>query len=222
MEDEVKVEEKQEEVVEQKAPQKPLSKKEKKKLAKQEKKAKKKEQKAADREFEKTHPLRKRKIAAWIVELVGLVIALVPAVVIIGVIILALIAYIWGALVYLLLIFGLLLIGIGYFIYAASVDHPSLDGYFNIGGSIFNWANGMMDFLDKVNGYFVTIFAGVSLAIEIVGYVLLMTSLPALSKKHKVSYIILMSLILTLSIAMLIFGITKLIPSGTPTPPPTE
>ena len=206
MDEEVKVEQKEE--------QQPLSRREQKKLAKQEKKAKKKEKKEADRAFEKSHPLRKRKIAAWIVELVGLVIALVPAVVIIGVIILALLAYIWGAIVYLLLIFGFLLIGIGYFIYAANTENPSPDGYFNIGASIFNWANGMLDFLDKVNGYFVTIFAGVSLAVEIVGYVLLMTSLPALSKKHKVSYIILMSLILTLSIAMLIFGITKLIPQG--------
>ena len=214
---------KEQQPVEQKAPQKPLSKKEKKKLAKQEKKAKKKEQKATDREFEKTHPLRKRKIAAWIVELVGLVIALVPAVVIIGTIFIALCAYIFGAFVFLLLVFGLLIFGLGYLIYMNSVEHPSMDGYMNIGGSIINWANGLMNFLDKIDGWFVTIFAGVSLVIEIVGYVLLMTSLPACSKKHKVSYIVLMSLILTLSIAMLIFGITKLIPSGTPTlPPPTE
>lgn len=206
--------------IEQKVEQKPLSKREKKKLAKQEKKQRKKEQKLADKEFERNHPLRKRKIAAWIVELVGLVVAMVPAVVIIGVIFIAICAYIWGALVFLILVFGLLLFGLGYLIYASSVENASFDGYMNIGGSIFNWANGLMNFLDKIDGWFVTIFAGVSLVIEIVGYVLLMTSLPACSKKHKVSYIVLMSLILTLSIAMLIFGITKLIPSGTPTPPP--
>lgn len=208
--------------IEQKVEQKPLSKREKKRLAKQEKKQRKKEQKLADKEFEKNHPLRKRKIAAWIVELVGLVVAMVPAVVIIGVIFIAICAYIWGALVFLILVFGLLLFGLGYLIYASSVENASFDGYMNIGGSIFNWANGLMNFLDKIDGWFVTIFAGVSLVIEIVGYVLLMTSLPACSKKHKVSYIVLMSLILTLSIAMLIFGITKLIPSGAPAVPPTE
>ncbi len=208
--------------IEQKVEQKPLSKREKKRLAKQEKKQRKKEQKLADKEFERNHPLSKRRRAAWIVELVGLVVAMIPAVVIIGTIILALLLYIAGAFVFLLLVFGLLLFGLGYLIYASSVEHPSMDGYMNIGGSIFNTANGLMNFLDKIDGWFITIFAGVSLVIEIVGYVLLMTSLPACSKKHKVSYIVLMSLILTLSIGLLIFGITKLIPSGAPAVPPTE
>ena len=71
-------------IIEQKEEQKPLSKREKKKLAKQEKKQKKKEQKLADKEFEKNHPLRKRKIAAWIVELVGLTITAVPGVIFLG------------------------------------------------------------------------------------------------------------------------------------------
>ncbi len=202
--------------------QKPLSKREKKRLAKKEKKQRKKEQKLADTEFERNHPLRKRRRAAWIVELVGLLVAAVPAVVIIGILIAAILIYIFGAFVFLLLVFGLLLFGLGYLIYANSVEHPSMDGYINIGGSIFNWANGLMNFLDKIDGWFITIFAGVSLVLEIVGYVLLMTSLPACSKKHKVSYIVLMSLILTLSIGMLIFGITRLIPSGAPAVPPAE
>ena len=199
---------------EQNVEEKPLSKREKKKIAKQEKKALKKEQKAKDREFERNHPLRKRKIAAWIVELSGLLIAAIPAVVIFGIIIVAILAFLWGALVYLLLVFGFIIFGLGYLIYASSVENPSVDGYFNIGGSIINWANGLLNFLDRINGWFITIFAGVSLIVEIVGYVLLMTSLSACTKKHKIAYIILMSLILTLSIGMLIFGITKLIPSG--------
>ncbi len=215
MEEEVKVE--------QQTQPKPLSKKEQKKLSKQEKKAQKKEQKAADRAFERAHPLRKRKITAWIIELVGLVIAAIPAVVIIGTLLLALLIYVFGAIVYVILIFGFLIFGLGYLIYASTVDHPSVDGYFNIGGGIFNFANGLMDFLDKIDGWFVTIFAGISLILEITGYILLFTSLSACTKKHKIAYIILMSLIITLSIAMLAFGITKLLTPATPVaPPPTE
>ena len=201
MEEEVKVEEKQ------------LSKREIKKLAKKEKKEHKKEQKAADRAFERSHPLRKRKIAAWIVELVGLVLAAVPAVIILGVFFLALLGYLLGVFLYLILIFGLLLFGLGYLIYAANTEKPSLDGYFGSAVSILNWSNGLMNTLDKLNGWFLVIFGGASLVIEIVGYVLLMTSLSACTKKHKISYIILMSLIITLSIALLAFGLSKVIPT---------
>ena len=204
MEEEVKVEEKVE--------QKPLSKKEQKKLNKAEKKAKKKEQKEADRAFERSHPLRKRKIAAWIVELVGLVVAMVPAVIIIGVFFLALFAFIWGAIVFIVLVFGFIMFGLGYLIYASNVENPSVDGYFKIGTSIFDWGSNLLNILDKLDGWFITIFAGVSVVIEIVGYILLMTSLSALTKKHKIAYIILMSLILTLSIGLLAFGLTKVIP----------
>ena len=192
--------------------QKPLSKREQKKLAKEEKKAKKKEQKEADRAYEKSHPLRKRKIAAWIVELVGLLVAMVPAVVIIGVFLIALFAYIIGAVLFILLVFGFILFGLGYLIYASTTDNPSPEGYFAIGTRVFDWANNLMNWLDKLNGWFLTIFGGVSLIIEIVGFILLMTSLKACSKKHKVAYIILMSLILLLSIGILAFGLTKVIP----------
>ena len=202
----------EEKKVEQQAEQKSLSKRELKKLAKQEKKAKKKEQKEADRAFEKSHPLRKRKIAAWIIELVGLVIAAVPAVIIIGIFLAALAGYLLGAIIYIFLIFGLLLLGLGYFIYASTIDNPSLDGYFEIGGSIFGFSDGLLHIIERLDGWFLTIFGGVAVIIEIVGYVLLMTSLSACSKKHKVAYIILMSLILTLSLGILIYGLTKVIP----------
>ncbi len=192
--------------------QKPLSKREMKKLAKEEKKARKKEQKEADRAYEKSHPLRKRKIAAWIVELVGLLIAAVPVVVIIGVFIIAFFGYIIGAVLFILLAFGLILFGLGYFIYASIVENPSLDGYFKVGTSIFDWSNNLINFIDKLNGWFLTIFGGVALVINIVGFILLMTSLSACSKKHKVAYIILMSLILILSLGILIYGLTKIIP----------
>ena len=192
--------------------QKPLSRRESKILAKQEKKTRKKEQKEADRAYEKSHPLRKRKIAAWIVELVGLLIAAIPAVVIIGVFIIAFFGYFLGAILFILLAFGLLLFGLGYVIYASVVDNPSLDGYFKIGTSIFDWSNNLINFIDKLNGWFLTIFGGISLIIEIVGFILLMTSLSACSKKHKVAYIILMSLILILSLGILIYGLTKVIP----------
>ncbi len=192
--------------------QKPLSKREMKKHAKEEKKARKKEQKEADRAYEKSHPLRKRKIAAWIVELVGLLIAAVPAVVIIGVFIIAFFGYIIGAVLFILLAFGLILFGLGYFIYASIVENPSLDGYFKVGTSIFDWSNNLINSIDKLNGWFLTIFGGVALVINIVGFILLMTSLSACSKKHKFAYIILMSLILILSLGILIYGLTKVIP----------
>ena len=192
--------------------QKPLSKREQKKLAKQEKKAKKKEQKEADRAYEKSHPLRKRKIAAWIVELVGLLVAMVPAVVIIGVFLIALFAYIWGAILFILLAFGFILFGLGYFIYASTTNEPSPEGYFAIATNVFEWANRLVEWLNKLNGWFLTIFSGISLVLEIVGFVLLMTSLSACSKKHKVAYIILMSLIMALSIGILVYGLTKVIP----------
>lgn len=200
--------------IEQKEEQKPLSKREKKKLAKQEKKQKKKEQKLADKEFEKNHPLRKRKIAAWIVELVGLTITAVPGVIFLGLFIVALLAYILGAFILLILGFGLLCLGLGYLIYAGTVDNPSIEGYFGLSAGIINWGNSLINIINTLDGWFLTIFGGVSLVINIVGFVLLLTSLNACSKKHKVSYIILMVLIILASAGILILGLTKVIPLG--------
>ena len=199
MEEEVKVE------------QKPLSKKEQKKLAKREKKELKRKQKEEDRAFEKAHPLRKRKIAAWIVELVGLGIAMVPAVIIIGLFIAALFFYIVGAIVMIFLIFGLLCFGLGYIIYMNSVSNPSLDGYFGSAMGILNFGNGLINLMDKLDAWFLTIFGGASLVLTITGFILLMTSLSACTKKHKIAYIILMSLIMLLSIGVLTFGLVKLL-----------
>ena len=201
-------------IIEQKEEQKPLSKREKKKLAKQEKKQKKKEQKLADKEFEKNHPLRKRKIAAWIVELVGLAITAVPGVIFLGLFIVALLAYILGAFILLILGFGLLCLGLGYLIYAGTVDNPSIEGYFGLSAGIINWGNSLINIINTLDGWFLTIFGGVSLVINIVGFVLLLTSLSACSKKHKVSYIILMVLIILASAGILVLGLTKVIPLG--------
>ena len=201
-------------IIEQKEEQKPLSKREKKKLAKQEKKQRKKEQKLADKEFEKNHPLRKRKIAAWIVELVGLTITAVPGVIFLGLFIVALLAYILGAFILLILGFGLLCLGLGYLIYAGTVDNPSIEGYFGLSAGIINWGNSLINIINTLDGWFLTIFGGVSLVINIVGFVLLLTSLNACSKKHKVSYIILMVLIILASAGILILGLTKVIPLG--------
>ena len=201
-------------IIEQKEEQKPLSKREKKKLAKQEKKQKKKEQKLADKEFEKNHPLRKRKIAAWIVELVGLAITAVPGVIFLGLFIVALLAYILGAFILLILGFGLLCLGLGYLIYAGTVDNPSIEGYFGLSAGIINWGNSLINIINTLDGWFLTIFGGVSLVINIVGFVLLITSLSACSKKHKVSYIILMVLIILASAGILVLGLTKVIPLG--------
>ena len=201
-------------IIEQKEEQKPLSKREKKKLAKQEKKQKKKEQKLADKEFEKNHPLKKRKIAAWIVELVGLTITAVPGVIFVGLFIVALLAYILGAFILLILGFGLLCLGLGYLIYAGTVDNPSIEGYFGLSAGIINWGNSLINIINTLDGWFLTIFGGVSLVINIVGFVLLLTSLNACSKKHKVSYIILMVLIILASAGILILGLTKVIPLG--------
>ena len=201
-------------IIEQKEEQKPLSKREKKKLAKQEKKQKKKEQKLADKEFEKNHPLRKRKIAAWIVELVGLTITAVPGVIFLGLFIVALLAYILGAFILLILGFGLLCLGLGYLIYAGTVDNPSIEGYFGLSAGIINWGNSLINIINTLDGWFLTIFGGVSLMINIVGFVLLITSLSACSKKHKVSYIILMVLIILASAGILVLGLTKVIPLG--------
>ena len=201
-------------IIEQKEEQKPLSKREKKKLAKQEKKQRKKEQKLADKEFEKNHPLRKRKIAAWIVELVGLAITAVPGVIFVGLFIVALLAYILGAFILLILGFGLLCLGLGYLIYAGTVDNPSIEGYFGLSAGIINWGNSLINIINTLDGWFLTIFGGVSLVINIVGFVLLLTSLSACSKKHKVSYIILMVLIILASAGILVLGLTKVIPLG--------
>ena len=201
-------------IIEQKEEQKPLSKREKKKLAKQEKKQRKKEQKLADKEFEKNHPLRKRKIAAWIVELVGLTITAVPGVIFLGLFIVALAAYILGAFILLILGFGLLCLGLGYLIYAGTVDNPSIEGYFGLSAGIINWGNSLINIINTLDGWFLTIFGGVSLVINIVGFVLLLTSLNACSKKHKVSYIILMVLIILASAGILVLGLTKVIPLG--------
>ena len=201
-------------IIEQKEEQKPLSKREKKKLAKQEKKQRKKEQKLADKEFEKNHPLRKRKIAAWIVELVGLTITAVPGVIFLGLFIVALLAYILGAFILLILGFGLLCLGLGYLIYAGTVDNPSIEGYFGLSAGIINWGNSLINIINTLDGWFLTIFGGVSLVINIVGFVLLLTSLNACSKKHKVSYIILMVLIILASAGILVLGLTKVIPLG--------
>lgn len=201
-------------IIEQKEEQKPLSKREKKKLAKQEKKQRKKEQKLADKEFEKNHPLRKRKIAAWIVELVGLAITAVPGVIFLGLFIVALLAYILGAFILLILGFGLLCLGLGYLIYAGTVDNPSIEGYFGLSAGIINWGNSLINIINTLDGWFLTIFGGVSLVINIVGFVLLLTSLNACSKKHKVSYIILMVLIILASAGILVLGLTKVIPLG--------
>ena len=201
-------------IIEQKEEQKPLSKREKKKLAKQEKKQRKKEQKLADKEFEKNHPLRKRKIAAWIVELVGLTITAVPGVIFLGLFIVALAAYILGAFILLILGFGLLCLGLGYLIYAGTVDNPSIEGYFGLSAGIINWGNSLINIINTLDGWFLTIFGGVSLVIKIVGFVLLLTSLNACSKKHKVSYIILMVLIILASAGILVLGLTKVIPLG--------
>lgn len=201
-------------IIEQKEEQKPLSKREKKKLAKQEKKQRKKEQKLADKEFEKNHPLRKRKIAAWIVELVGLAITAVPGVIFVGLFIVALLAYILGAFILLILGFGLLCLGLGYLIYAGTVDNPSIEGYFGLSAGIINWGNSLINIINTLDGWFLTIFGGLSLVINIVGFVLLLTSLSACSKKHKVSYIILMVLIILASAGILVLGLTKVIPLG--------
>ncbi len=201
-------------IIEQKEEQKPLSKREKKKLAKQEKKQRKKEQKLADKEFEKNHPLRKRKIAAWIVELVGLAITAVPGVIFLGLFIVALLAYILGAFILLILGFGLLCLGLGYLIYAGTVNNPSIEGYFGLSAGIINWGNSLINIINTLDGWFLTIFGGVSLVINIVGFVLLLTSLNACSKKHKISYIILMVLIILASAGILVLGLTKVIPLG--------
>lgn len=208
--------------IEQKVEQKPLSKREKKKLAKQEKKQRKKEQKLADKEFERNHPLRKRKIAAWIVELVGLVIAAVPGVIFVGLFIAALAAYFFGALVLLFLAIGFIFFGLGYFIYAGTADNPSPQGYFGLGTGIIDWGNSLINIINTLNGWFLTIFGGVSLVINLVGFALLLTSLNACSKKHKVAYIILMVLIILASLGIFVLGLTKVIPSGAPAVPPAE
>ena len=208
--------------IEQKVEQKPLSKREKKRLAKQEKKQRKKEKKLADKEFERNHPLRKRKIAAWIVELVGLVILAVPGVIFVGLFIAALGAYLIGALVLLVLAIGFIFLGLGYFIYAGTTENPSPEGYFGLGTGIIDWGNSLINIINTLNGWFLTIFGGVSLLINLVGFILLLTSLNACSKKHKVAYIILMVLIILASLGILIIGLTKVIPSGAPAVPPTE
>ena len=202
--------------------QKPLSKREKKRLAKQEKKQRKKEKKLADKEFERNHPLRKRKIAAWIVELVGLVILAVPGVIFVGLFIAALGAFIVGALILLLLAMGFIFFGIGYFIYAGTTDNPSPEGYFSSGTRILDWGNSLINIMDTLNGWFLTIFGGVSLVINLVGFILLLTSLNACSKKHKVTYIILMVLIILASVGILVSGLTKVMPLSAPAVPPTE
>ena len=208
--------------IEQKVEQKPLSKREKKRLAKQEKKQRKKEQKLADKEFERNHPLRKRRRAAWIIELVGLVVAAVPGVLIVGLFIAALAAYIFGALIIVFLAFGFIFFGLGYFIYAGTVDHATPEGYFGLGTGILDWGNSLMNIINTLNGWFLTIFGGASLVINLVGFILLLTSLDACSKKHKVAYIILMVLIVLASAGILALGLTKVIPSGAPAVPPTE
>ena len=190
--------------------QKPLSKREMKKLAKQEKKQRKKEQKLADKEFEKNHPLRKRKIAAWIITLVGLLVVCVPGVLFIGAAFLALLAALLGIFLYIILIFGLICFGLGWFIFYATTGKSDINDYFGIAGGIFDWINGLGKFIDSINGYFITIFAGVSVVLEIVGFVLLMTSLSACTKKHKIAYIILMALIMTVSIGLLAYGLLKI------------
>ncbi len=199
MEEEVKVEEKQ------------LSKKEQKKLAKKEKKELKRQQKEADRAFERSHPLRKRKVAAWIVELVGFGIAMVPAIIIIGLFIAALFFYLVGALVFLFLVFGLLCFGLGYLIYRSSASNPSMDGYFGLGTGIMNIGNNLINLIDFLDKWFLTVCGGVSFALALTGFILLMTSLSACTKKHKIAYIILMSLIMLLSAGVLAFGIVKIV-----------
>jgi len=189
---------------------KKLSRKERKRLAKQEKKEQKRARKVEDRAFEKQAPKRKLKITAWIIELVGLAIVAVPAILIIGAYVLAFFALVIGVLVFFVFLIGLLIFGIGYFIYANSVEKPTLDGYFAVPTSFFDWATNLVNSINNINGVLLTVFGGLSLAIEIVGFVLLLLSFNSLSKKHKVSYIILMSLIMILSIVILIFGITKI------------
>jgi cation transport ATPase len=193
-----------------KVEEKPLSKREQKKLAKQEKKELKKKQREEERAFELAHPLRKRKRTAWMLELIGLGFAAVPAVLILGLSIVALFAAVWGILVFIVLIMGFIFFGLGYLIYAQSTEHPSTNGYFHIGTSIFDWIANLFNFLNKIQGWFFASFAGISLILEIIGFVLLMTSLNACSKRHKKSYIVLMCLIMTLSIGLLTYGLIKM------------
>ena len=192
-----------------KVQEQPLSKKEQKKLAKKEKKEQRRQQKEADRAFERSHPLRKRKVAAWIVELVGFGVAMVPAIIIIGLFIAALFFYIVGAIVYIFLIFGLLCFGLGYIIYMSSASNPSLDGYFGLGSGILNIGNSLINLIDFLDKWFLTVCGGISFALALTGFILLMTSLSACTKKHKIAYIILMSLIMLLSAGVLAFGIVK-------------
>ena len=83
-------------------------------------------------------------------ELVGLAITAVAGVIFVGLFIVALLAYILGAFILLILGFGLLCLGLGYLIYAGTVDNPSIEGYFGLSAGIINWGNSLINIINTL------------------------------------------------------------------------
>ena len=189
---------------------KPLSKRARKKQAKIEKKKAKREKRIAEAKFEKEAGRKGAKTTSLVFGILGVVTSVAPVILLVLAFIFAIIVYFVGLLVYLILIFGLLLIGIGYLIYSTMSDNPSMDGYLGIGTKIFDFANGLINGASNIQGLALVICGGVGVAFEITSLILLFISYPALVKRHRIAYTILLILGLIISIIMLVIGITHL------------
>lgn len=188
-------------------PAKPLSRKEAKKAKKLEKKEAKKAKKLADKEFERNAGMTKEKGAALGTGLGGFIISLIPIALIVLVAIFAMICALATVFLVIFYFFGLIFVGIGYFIYASNNENPSLNGYFAQATAPFEFSKGLLEKVSNLSGPFLIVCAGVGLALEIVSLILVCKTSKSFTKKHKVRNFILVIFGLTVTAILLVVGI---------------
>lgn len=169
----------------------------------------KRQKKLADKKFEQEAGMKPLKILALVFGIVGFAISFISIALVIVTGVFALLCYIATAIIAIFAIFGLLLFGLGYIIYAVTNENPSLDGYFSIVTGPSNFANELMAKVLDFNGTFTVICASIGIVLEIVAFILICVTIKAFIPKHRARNFILISLAMVISIIVLILGITK-------------
>lgn len=170
----------------------------------------KRQKKLADKKFEQEAGMKPLKVMALVFGIVGFSVSFISIALVVVTGIFALLCYLATAILAIFAIFGLLCFGLGYIIYAATNENPSLDGYFAIVTVPSDFATNLMEKVLSINGIFTVICASIGIVFEIVAFIMICITIGAFTPKHRTRNFILISLALIISILVLAWGITKL------------
>lgn len=176
----------------------------------QQKKEEKKARRQAEKEFERSAGRKAPKILSLIFGIVGFLVGFIPVILLIFTLLFVIICGFASVVLFIIDIFGLLCFGLGYLIYASQASDASLSGYFAPAAKPIEFGTDLFNKVANINGVLTTGFAIFGLVLEVTALILLFISYPALVKRHKVAYTILLCLALVGTLIILIIGIRSI------------